>query len=50
MPQKCIEKLCQQIKKVEVLHKKDKEKGYDKTLLPNSLAKKYPGEADELRC
>lgn len=40
-----IARLKQQVKRVKILHKKDKKRGYGRVLLPNALSKKYPGAA-----
>lgn len=45
LPSVVAGKLKQQVKRVKLLHKKDKKRGYGKTLLPNALDKKYPGAA-----
>jgi integron integrase len=48
LPQTCIPKLRKQIKKVEMIHQKDMDKGYGKAILPNALARKYPAEQKSL--
>jgi integron integrase len=44
LPKNCATALKNQIQQVEKLHKRDLSKGYGKALLPDALAKKYPGE------
>jgi integron integrase len=48
LPEKLVEVLKHQIKKVENLHQQDLAKGYGKTILPNSLSRKYPDADTEL--
>lgn len=49
MPEKCRERLNEQVKKVRMLHKKDLARGYGKAVLPKALRKKYPGEESHIR-
>lgn len=49
MPQILKKKLKNQVQKVKVIHDKDTAAGYAETLLPKSLAKKYPGAAKQLK-
>jgi len=49
MPQSCKHKLKKQVQKVQMLHKKDSEEGFTKTLLPKALSKKYPDAASQLK-
>lgn len=49
MPDKCVNKLHEQVQKAAQIHKKDIKNGFGKAILPNALASKYPGEEDKLR-
>lgn len=48
MPESCHERLKNQIKKVTLLHKKDKEKGFGSVVLPKALSEKYPSQVKAL--
>lgn len=48
LPSMIIGRLKKQVKRVKILHEKDKKRGYGKTLLPKALDKKYPGAAKRL--
>ncbi len=49
LPQRSINRLKKQLKKVEMIHQKDQAKGLGRALLPKALSEKYPGEATQLR-
>lgn len=49
MPQTTKKKLKDQMQKVEVLHKKDTAAGFEETLLPKALSKKYPDAAKQFK-
>lgn len=49
MPQRCKQKLKEQVQTVRIIHKKDTFAGFSKTLLPKALAKKYPSAASEFK-
>lgn len=48
LPKKTVQKLREQIRKVQLTHKRDLSKGYGKTLLPKALIRKYPLDATKL--
>lgn len=48
LPCIAIGKLQKQIKKVQLLHEKDSQRGYAKVLMPKALARKYPNASGEL--
>jgi integron integrase len=48
LPAVIIGKLQKQIKKVQLLHQKDTQIGFGKTLMPKALDKKYPNAAKKL--
>lgn len=48
LPSIAVSKLHKQIKKVQLLHDKDTQRGYGEVLLPKALAKKYPNAATKL--
>lgn len=47
LPQKCIPKLEKQMYRVKNIHDRDLARGLGKTLLPDALANKYPGEEEQ---
>lgn len=49
LPEKAIPLITKQLQKVKNLHTIDLKKGYGTALLPNALARKYPGERRQLR-
>jgi len=49
LPQTFKGDLRQQIKRVEMLHKSDSDRGFGRVILPKALARKYPGEAALLK-
>jgi integron integrase len=49
LPEKCVPALTSQLRKVKRLHREDSKTGHGETVLPKALARKYPGEAMELR-
>lgn len=48
LPKRSIPKLKEQIRKVQLTHRKDISKGYGKALLPSALMRKYPSDAKKL--
>ncbi len=48
LPKKTVPKLREQIRKVQLTHKRDLSKGYGKTLLPKALIRKYPLDSTKL--
>ncbi|MEL7834288.1 integron integrase [Fodinibius sp. Rm-B-1B1-1] len=49
MPQTTKKKLKDQVQKVKMIHKKDTAAGYEETLLPKALSKKYPNASKQLK-
>ena len=49
LPEKAMPLIKQQLQKVKTLHTADLNSGYGAALLPNALAKKYPGENRQFR-
>lgn len=49
LPRSLKQRIKMQIRRVELLHKSDLEKGWGDVILPKALGRKYPGEEKKLR-